>query len=180
MADQEEHWLTYAEVGQLLGISAEAARAMARRQKWPRRTPNDHGALARVLVPNGRLPLSPRSVMTAGHPEDERLPVRPRPALNGGHPGGGRGMDQSSDRPDDRVDTTPDIFRTMREMVELLLEPLREQLTIANQRADRAERRIDELQTVLDAKTRELTTLQANQVQMAPARRRWWQWGRRR
>jgi len=89
-------------------------------------------------------------------------------------------MDQSSDRPDDRVDTTPDIFRTMREMVELLLEPLREQLTIANQRADRAERRIDELQTVLDAKTRELTTLQANQVQMAPARRRWWQWGRRR
>src|SRR5947209_1384150 len=101
MTDQGEHWLTYAEVGQLFGISAEAARAMARRQKWPRRTPNDHGALARVLVPNDRLPPLPRSVATAGHPGDERLSVRLRPALNGGHPGDDRGTDQTSDQPND-------------------------------------------------------------------------------
>src|SRR3954468_24729602 len=152
MVDQEEHWLTYAEVGQLLGISAEAARAMARDQKWPRRTPNDHGALARVLVPSDRLPPLPQPVTTTGHPGDDLLPVRPRPALNGGRPGDGRRSDIIPDQLDTRLDAPPDILRTVRETVELLLEPLREQLTIANQRADRAERRIDELQVALDTK----------------------------
>jgi hypothetical protein len=35
----------------LLGISSEAARALARRQKWARRTPNERNVLARVLMP---------------------------------------------------------------------------------------------------------------------------------
>jgi hypothetical protein len=161
MSDQEERWLTYAEVGQLLGISAEAARAMSRRQKWPRRTPNDHGALARVLVPN------------------DRLPNRPRPAVNGGHPGDGRGTYRVVDQLDDRPDTTPVILRTVRETVELLLEPLQEQLTIANQRADRAERRTEELQAALDAKTRELNALLVHRTTPpAQTRRRWWLWRR--
>src|SRR3954452_14617286 len=96
MVDQEEHWLTYAEVGRLLGISAEAARAMARRQKWPRRTPNDHGALARVLVPDDRLPTS---VVNGGHPGDDQLPDRLQPASNGGHPGDGRGTGRVDAQP---------------------------------------------------------------------------------
>jgi predicted transcriptional regulator len=50
MTDQgKEHWLTYAETADLLGISPEAVRQRARRYKWPRRTPNEHGAVARVL-----------------------------------------------------------------------------------------------------------------------------------
>src|SRR3954447_12004730 len=52
----EERWLTYAEVGELLGISTGAARQLARRHKWPRRTPNEYGAMARVLVPEDRIP----------------------------------------------------------------------------------------------------------------------------
>ena len=49
--DQDQgRWLTYAEAGELLGISADAARLRARRQGWSRRTPNKHGATARVLV----------------------------------------------------------------------------------------------------------------------------------
>jgi hypothetical protein len=38
-----EHWLTYAEAGQLLGISAAAARMLAKRRGWPRRTPKCTG-----------------------------------------------------------------------------------------------------------------------------------------
>ena len=51
----EERWLTYAELGQELGISVEAARSLVRRHKWPRRIPNEYGAPARVLVPADRL-----------------------------------------------------------------------------------------------------------------------------
>ncbi len=38
----DERWLTYAEVGELLGISTGAARQLVRRHKWPRRTPNEY------------------------------------------------------------------------------------------------------------------------------------------
>ena len=47
----DERWLTYAEAGELLGISGEAVRAMARRNHWPRRTPNKPGGHAQVLMP---------------------------------------------------------------------------------------------------------------------------------
>jgi hypothetical protein len=43
--------LTYVEAGQLLGISPAAARMLAKRRGWPRRTPNMYGDRARVLVP---------------------------------------------------------------------------------------------------------------------------------
>jgi hypothetical protein len=46
-----EHWLTYAELGQLLGCTANAARVRAQRQGWPRRAPNMVGGRAMVLVP---------------------------------------------------------------------------------------------------------------------------------
>jgi hypothetical protein len=47
-----EHWLTYAQVGELLGISSSAARMVARRQGWPRRSANAVGAFTLVLVPD--------------------------------------------------------------------------------------------------------------------------------
>jgi hypothetical protein len=46
-----DRWLTYAEVGNLLGISASAARMHAKRRGWQRRSPNAVGAHAMVLVP---------------------------------------------------------------------------------------------------------------------------------
>jgi hypothetical protein len=52
----DEHWLTYAEIGNLFGISTEAARQMARRRRWARRIPNEYGAVTRVLVPANQVP----------------------------------------------------------------------------------------------------------------------------
>src|ERR1044072_3616614 len=51
----EGRWLTYLEAGELLGISPEAVRAIARRQKWPRQSANAVGRAVRILVPNDRL-----------------------------------------------------------------------------------------------------------------------------
>ena len=50
--EEAGRWLTYSELGQAFGISPEAARQHARRNKWPRRTPNAYGEQARVLVPD--------------------------------------------------------------------------------------------------------------------------------
>lgn len=52
MSDQtEESWLTYRELGDRLGCTANAARMHAHRRGWPRRAPNRVGDPARVLVP---------------------------------------------------------------------------------------------------------------------------------
>ena len=48
---QNERWLTYVELGDLLDCSASAARMHARRKGWTRRTANMIGEPTRVLVP---------------------------------------------------------------------------------------------------------------------------------
>jgi hypothetical protein len=50
-----DRWLTYAELGDMLGVSAEAARAVARRHKWARQPANAVGRVVRVLVPADRI-----------------------------------------------------------------------------------------------------------------------------
>lgn len=65
-----DRWLTYIEASELLGVSPEAVRSIARRQKWPRQRPNAVGQPARVLVPAERL----RPVAPNGHD-------RPRPTV---------------------------------------------------------------------------------------------------
>lgn len=141
----EERWLTYAEAADSLGISTEAVWLRARRSEWPRRAPNEHGAVARVLVSDDdrgtdRSDDRPRPALTAGRPPDDR---RTSAGQSDRQPAG-------HDRPDLPV-TGPDIARTVREAVELLLAPLREQLDVANRhldeervRADQTERRADE------------------------------------
>jgi hypothetical protein len=51
LENDEDRWLTYVEVGRLLGISPAAARMHAKRRGWQRRSPNAIGAHAMVLVP---------------------------------------------------------------------------------------------------------------------------------
>src|SRR3954451_3526362 len=51
----DNRWLTYMEAAELLGISPEAVRAIARRQKWPRQSANAVGRAVRILVPADRL-----------------------------------------------------------------------------------------------------------------------------
>src|SRR3954468_24047367 len=48
----QERWVTYAQAGELLGISTQAARMLAKRRGWARRTPNAYGDRALVLLPN--------------------------------------------------------------------------------------------------------------------------------
>jgi hypothetical protein len=49
---EHDRWLTYVEVGRLLGISPAAARMHVKRRGWERRSPNAIGAHAMVLVPD--------------------------------------------------------------------------------------------------------------------------------
>src|SRR3954452_5784936 len=62
-----EHWLTYAEAAERLGLTPEAVRALARRQHWPRRSPNAVGGQTGILVPADRLAAN-------GHAESRRRP----------------------------------------------------------------------------------------------------------
>jgi len=64
-------WLTYTEAGNLLGISSEAVRQLARRRSWPRRTPNAYGVQAMILVPDDAM-LRPRTDMSPVQPPYER------------------------------------------------------------------------------------------------------------
>jgi hypothetical protein len=136
--DQDEgRWLTYAQAGQLLGISPEAVRQLARRRAWPRRTPNAYGGLATVLVPGG-------------------ASVRPRPAVDGVQPPYERGTSEQKVSGPDRADEdgvrafeAVDIIRMMREAMEAAIAPLHEQLERERNRADRAESRADQAERAL-------------------------------
>ena len=138
MLDRDQgRWLTYAEAGQLLGISAEAVRQLARRRGWLRRTPNAYGVQTTVLVPEDAF-------------------VRPRTGLDVVHPGDVRGTPELPPygvvRPGEssvRAYEAADMLRVIRETVDGLAAPLREQLERERGRADRAERRVDELQAAL-------------------------------
>ena len=68
-------WLTYKQVAERLGVSAEAVRALARRRGWAGQTPNDIGGAARVLLPTG-VDRRSRPGESAGMTEvDQVLPV---------------------------------------------------------------------------------------------------------
>src|SRR4051812_17207973 len=54
----DEHWLTYAEAADKLGLTVNAVRALARRQRWSRRSPNVIGGQAWVAVPADRLAIN--------------------------------------------------------------------------------------------------------------------------
>jgi hypothetical protein len=175
MLDDEERWLTYAEVGELLGISVEAARALARRQNWPRRTPNEHNALARVLVPSDRPAARSRSPGARG--------------MNGGHLGNDRSAENRQTAEHDRSGESADIFWSTVRALESAVETLREQLGIANQRVDeergrsqQAEQRADEERERAEralARVEELTAQLAERTAAPPPVRRWWRWGGR-
>ena len=124
----QEHWLTYAELGQLLGISSAAARMHAKRRGWPRRSPNMIGDRARVLVPADAT-VQPRSALF-----DERAShVITR---DQGEP---NELDQANVR-----------------LIEQAITALSEALAAERVRVTRAEQRIDELLTDLtDARAAE-------------------------
>jgi hypothetical protein len=136
MLDQDQaRWVTYAEAGKLLGVSAQAARMLAKRRGWARRTPNAYGDRALVLVPADAI-------------------VQPRAALLGARAGHVINDDQAEPNGHDQMNVRA---------LEGAVEALREQLGILNQgieeeraradrereRADRAAQQIETLRTEL-------------------------------
>src|SRR4051812_41682926 len=90
----DDRWMTYAEAGELLGLSKEAIRALARRHGWPRQSPNGIGLPVRVLIPADRF----AAIAANGH--DRRQPPLPighnqrRPPLTDGQTLATDGYDQ--------------------------------------------------------------------------------------
>jgi len=112
---EEGQWLTYEEAGQVLGISAAAARMHAKRHGWPRRTPNMYGDRARVLVP-------------------AKAVVQSRSATYAARSGHVITRDQEGPNEPDQTNI---------QVIVRAIEILQEQLGIANSRAERAERQFD-------------------------------------
>jgi hypothetical protein len=134
--DEAERWVTYAEAGKLLGISSEAARQMAQRRNWQRRTRNEPGVSTMVLMPMKPLPVRHRtSQRTASN--GATYPIEQGQALE--H----EGSDASSH---DQPDTAEIVRRT----VELMLGVILEQLQHERGRVEEAYRRADELQARLE------------------------------
>src|SRR5215213_2544092 len=99
----EGRWLTYGEAGQLLGISSEALRSLARRHRWDRRSPNAIGGQAWVLVPADRLPTNGRGDSDQRlATDDDRLRSTERPVPTNGRKYGDQWSDLATDRPTDR------------------------------------------------------------------------------
>ena len=143
----QENWLSYRELGSILGCTANAARMHAVRRGWPRRAPNRIGDCARVLVPTD---VVVRPCITH---DAEQFVTQPN------------GHEQA------HVRATSDahyVLKTIRETVDILVTPLREQLDAERARADRERDRADQAEQRLAAML----------AQQRPFRRRWWQWRR--
>jgi hypothetical protein len=190
----DDHWLTYIEAAELLGISSEAVRAIARRQKWPRQSANAVGRAVRILIPADRL----RPVATNGQAYSGQW-ARPVTA-------NGRSNGEPQSQPDltghgqrAQPDTTgqgqraDDLLSAVREMTEMFMGPAREQiadlkmqLTTERERANRAEGqvretedRVRELQEKLEAEMIEHRRMVSLLTERLMARRSWWPWRRR-
>jgi len=94
------------------------------------------------------------------------------------------GTDQPVDRREDR--RSDELLAAVREMADALMGPVREQLTdlkeqlvTANERADRAEGRVRELQEKLETEMSEHRQIVMLLTERLTARRSWWPWRRR-
>jgi hypothetical protein len=144
----QERWLSYRELGAVLGCTANAARMHAVRRGWPRRAPNRVGDYARVLVPAEVF--VQHSVTHDAAQFITQL----------------TGPEQANVR---AVFDAHDMLRTIRETVEILVTPLREQLEAERERANRERERADQAE-------QRIAALLAQQ-RAAPTRR-WWRWRR--
>ncbi len=185
-----DHWLTYTEAAEKLGLTVNAVRALARRQGWHRRSPNVIGGQAWVAVPADRLAINDR--VSSNRRSDSAVVNDQPPVINGPD-----SSDRRSDPADDR--RSHEILIAVHEVAERIAEPLREQIAdLKNQlaaekqlrirdteRADRvedrameAERRVQELQEQLTAEMIEHRRMISLLAERLTPRRSWWPWRR--
>ena len=204
MAD--DCWMTYAEAAKALGLTTEGVRALARRQRWPRRSPNAIGGQAWVMIPADRLATASTDGKKAppdgaGEPNRREDPPHEleKAPLTAGQVPPSDGRDQGNQR-DPAVDDNPDgidsdrresrrdksILTAVREVAEMLAVPLREQidtlaaqLAAANERAERAQAQAQEARAALNEQSAEHRRVVEALIARIPApRRRWWHRGR--
>jgi hypothetical protein len=152
--------MTYAELAAVRGISALSAERLVRRKRWPRQTGND--GIVRVLVPltEAREVSQNRRVASTGQPRASAPDIREvvREIIR---------ETIAVSAPDDRED-----IRTLQRVLderERTIAAHEETIRDLRARADRAERRIDELQTTLAEERRRLIMLLTG-----PDRVPWW------
>ena len=149
------------QLAEVLGCTTDAARMHAVRRKWPRRASNRIGEPAHVLVPEdvvvrGRA-MHAGEQFNAPYNEQCDAPVQAN----------GRATS-------DAQDNATLAIRALESAVEGLREQLAvttQQLAVTNERADRADRRLEVLQAALDAKSRELAAMKLTET---PRRRPCW------
>jgi hypothetical protein len=159
MANEGGSWLTYSEAGHRFGVSAEAARQLAKRRGWQRRTPNEPNEPARIFVPDDAY-------------------VRPRTPINGGH-APINGVDQSVNQPAPNGDDRP--FEQAVRAFEIAIATLATQVDRADERARLERERADRLKLALaDAVAAErIAAGDAAALRAEADRRRSWSLGRR-
>lgn len=152
-------WLTYAEAGRRFGVSQEAARQLAKRRGWQRRTPNEPNEPARIFVPDDAY-------------------VRPRTPINGGQPpvnGGDQPADQLTANGDDQPSE-----RSVRAF-EIAITALAAQVERSDERAQLERERADRLEVALaDARAAErIAAGEAAALRTEIDQRRGWSLSRR-
>lgn len=143
-----EEWFTYQDLGERLGISAEAARQKAIRGHWPRRTANDGKTQVRVDVEDVRASTPVRK------PKDER-PSDDDTTV----------VEQASERSFDThtfdaLEAHIATLKVMAAKAEEMAERERERATAEQARADRERDRADAERARTDALTEELKATQ--------------------
>jgi hypothetical protein len=174
----DDRWLTYIEAGELLSISPEAVRAIARRQKWPRQTANAVGRAVRILVPADRISPVTANGQIAARPVTANGHTESAPEL---HP------DVTGHAPSDMTghQRIEELLSTIKEMAATFMEPLREQLEraeirvqAAESRAQEAEKQVRDLQERLTAEMTEHRRIIGLLTEQLAVRRSWWPWRR--
>jgi hypothetical protein len=148
----DEVLLTYAELGDRLGVSSDGARMRAKRERWPHEERNDPKSPLRVRVPAGALPEHP----------PERSPKRSDSSPN---------FDERFAELAEQVDEIRSLLtRTSAEQTEL-----RAELAEAKTRAAVAEARIEaERAAAEDRVATRNAVIEELRAMLADARRPWW------
>lgn len=154
--------MTYAELAQAKGISLASARRLVRRHGWPRQIGND-GGIVRVLVPlsylssspgtNRRKARNPAASDGLGPAQAISNGIMPMPTVDGCGP--------KKDDPQ---------FDPETEAPAQAIAILREQLALANIRADRAEARNDAKDATIAYLHKRIDHL----ITLLTERRTWW------